>query len=484
VADPSGHPDVKGDGQVPTGTHRLVGMGRRARLAIVGGAAAALTAATLAVPAALPEAVATPDDGTWVSAWSAAPQGPSTLGDFGAETFSGTRQVGAVQDIVPPPTTFADETIRQVLYLHHGGSAVRVQLSNEFGDRDATFPAVTIGVRDGDSGAAIEPGTQRELTFDGEPAVTVAPGDTVLSDPVDLDTEAFDHLVLSMFVPAGNGAATVHGNHMQTFFTASGDETTAQGDDAFAERGIVVNNYTSTFTTASYYATGVHVEGEPGDRTLVTFGDSITDGFLSTGNTDSRYPDVLARRLKADPATEHLSVTGQAISGGRVTGDGIGPSALSRIDEQILAQPNLGGVIFLQGINDLGTAVLQGAPATADDLIAAYREIADRVHAAGVPIYIGTLTPAGNLLRPAPYGVYSAPSQVAERNAVNEWLRTEGREVFDGVIDFDAVIRDPLIPDWIALQYDALDNLHPNDAGYRIMAESIPQEFLDEIAAG
>ncbi|MBW0117800.1 SGNH/GDSL hydrolase family protein [Pseudonocardia abyssalis] len=467
------------------GKHRLAGMGRRARLAIVGGAAVALTIASVTVPAVGREASAEPKgDGNWVSAWSAAPQGPTTLGSFGVEVLSGTQQAGALQDIVPPPTTFSDETVRQVLYLHHGGSAVRVQLSNEFGDRDATFPAVTVGVRDGDSGAAVEPGTQREVTFDGEPAVTIPQGATVLSDPVDLATEAFDHLVLSMFVPAGNGAATVHGSHMQTFFTASGDATADEGDGDFAERGIVLNNYTSTFTTASYYATGVQVEGEPGDRTLVAFGDSITDGFLSTGNTDSRYPDVLARRLKADPDTAHLSVTSQAISGGRVTGDGIGPSALARIDEQILAQPNLGGVIFLQGINDLGTALLQGPPATADDLITAYREIAERVHAAGVPIYIGTLTPAGNLLRPTPYGVYSTPSQVAERNAANEWLRTEGREIFDGVVDFDAAIRDPLVPDWIALQYDSLDNLHPNDAGYRLMAESIPQEFLDEIAAG
>lgn len=467
------------------GKHRLVTIGRRARLAIVAGAAVALTVASVAVPAAGREAAAEPTDtGSWVAAWSAAPQGPATLGAFGAETFSGTQQLGAVQDLVPPPAAFSDETIRQVLYLHHGGSAVRVQLSNEFGDRDATFPAVTVGVREGDTGAAVEPGTERDLTFDGGPAVTIPQGVTVLSDPVELTTEAFDHLVLSMFVPAGNGAATVHGSHMQTFFTAAGDRTDAADDGAFTERGVVLNNYTSTFTTASYYATGVQVEGEPGDRTLVAFGDSITDGFLSTGNTDSRYPDVLARRLKADPDTEHLSVISQAISGGRVTGDGIGPSGLSRVDEQILAQPNLSGVIFLQGINDLGTAVLQGAPATADDLIAAYREIADRVHAAGVPIYIGTLTPAGNVLRPTPYGVYSTPSQVAERNAVNGWLRAEGREVFDGVIDFDAVIRDPLIPDWIALQYDALDNLHPNDAGYRVMAESVPQEFLDEIAAG
>ncbi|WP_214364295.1 SGNH/GDSL hydrolase family protein [Pseudonocardia sp. H11422] len=441
---------------------------------------------SLTVPNIARQAAAQPveDDDNWVSAWSAAPQGPSTLGQFGVETLSGANQVNAVQDLVPPPTTFSDETVRQVMYLHHGGSAVRIQLSNQFGESTTTLPSVTVGKRTGDAGAEVDPGSQRVVTFDGEPSVGIPAGGTVLSDPVDLATEAFDHLVLSIFVPAGNGPATVHGNAMQTFFTAAGDQTGTEGDEAFTERGIVVNNYTSTFTTAVYYATGIHVEGEPGDRTLVAFGDSITDGFLSNGNIDNRYPDVLARRLKADPQTQHLSVTNQAISGGRVTGDGIGPSALARLESQVLDQPNLGGVIFLQGINDLGTAILQGEPKTADDLIAAYREIAERIHAAGVPVYIGTLTPAGDLLRPAPYGVYSAPSQVAERNTVNEWLRTEGREVFDGVIDFDAAIRDPLMPDWIALQYDALDNLHPNDAGYELMAESIPQEFLDEIAAG
>ncbi|MDN5747168.1 MAG: GDSL-type esterase/lipase family protein [Pseudonocardia sp.] len=308
---------------------------------------------------------------------------------------------------MPPPTTFSDETIRQVMYLHHGGSAVRVRLSNEFGDGATRLPSVTVGIREGDSGAAVEAGTQRTVTFGGAPGVTIPAGEAALSDPVDLDTEAFDHLVLSIFVPAGNGAATVHGNAMQAYFTAPGDQTTAAGDEPFAERGVVVNRFTSTFTTAVYYATGIHVEGEEGDGTLVTFGDSITDGFLSEGNTDTRYPDVLARRLKADPDTAHLSVTNQGISGGRVTGPGIGPSALDRLEQEVLAQPNLAGVIFLQGINDLGTAIAQGLPATADDLKTAYRDIADRVHARGVPIYIGTLTPAGNLLRPTPYGVYS-----------------------------------------------------------------------------
>jgi lysophospholipase L1-like esterase len=141
-------------------------------------------------------------------------------------------------------------------------------------------------------------------------------------------------------------------------------------------------------------------------------------------------------------------------------------------------------VIFLQGINDFGTAIAQGPSVSAEELIEAWKDIAEQVRAAGVPIYIGTLTPAGNLLRPAPYGFYSTPDNVAKRNQVNEWLRTEGDRYFDGVIDFDASIKDPIIPDWIALQYDALDNLHPNQAGYAEMAADIPQEYLDELAAG
>lgn len=469
------------------------GRRRRVRLALGAGVAATMAVAVLTFPttAMAGSADSSPksghgtereDDGTWVSAWSASPQGPSTLGSFGAETFSGVTQVKAVQGVVPPPEAFTDETIRQVMYLHHGGSAVRIQLSNEFGTTDTTFPSVTVGKRAGDSGAEVEGGEPLPVTFEGKPAVTIPQGEKVLSDPVDLTTEAFDHLVVSMFVPAGQGAATVHGNAMQTFFTAGGDQTGEAADDAFTEHGIVVNNYTSTFTTAVYYATAIHVEGQEGDKTIVAFGDSITDGFLSNGNVDRRYPDVLARRLKQDPETSNLSITNQAISGGRVTEDGIGPSALNRLESEVLEQPNLGGVIFLQGINDLGAPLLQSAPKTADDLIAAYREIADRVHAVGVPIYTGTLTPAGNLARPAPYGLYSTPQAVVYRNEVNEWLRTEGEQVFDGVIDFDAAIKDPLIPDWIALQYDSLDNLHPNDAGYELMAESIPQEYLDELA--
>ncbi|MQA16080.1 MAG: hypothetical protein GEV09_18590 [Pseudonocardiaceae bacterium] len=418
----------------------------------------------------------------WVTAYSASMQGPSTLGDFGAETLSGYEYTKTAQEIVPPPTTFSDETIRQVQYLHHSGDAVRLQLSNLFGAAPTTLPAVTVGIRQGESGGAVEEGTQRAVTFGSDRSVTIPAGGSVLSDPVDLPVEAFDHLVTSIFVPAGNPPASVHGNAQQTFFTGSGDLSGQPGDEGFTERGIVLNNYTATFTTASYYVAGIQVDADPEARTLVTFGDSITDGFLSSGNTDTRYPDFLARRLQANPSTDHLSVANQAISGGRVLRDGIGPSALHRFEREVLDQPNVAGVIFLQGINDFGTALYQLPAASAEEIIAGYRELAARAHAHDIPIFIGTLTPSGNLARPAPYGTYSTPDTVAKRAQVNEWLRTEGPDVFDGVIDYDAAIRDPLIPDWIQLRYDAGDNLHPNDAGYEAMADTVPLEFLAELS--
>lgn len=451
------------------------------RLAAAAAAAVSMAAGVAAAPGAAEPALERESSRHWVTAYSASMQGPSTLGDFGAETLSGFTYTRTVQEIVPPPTTFSGETIRQVLYLHYGGDAVRVQLSNLFGTAPTTLPSVTIGTRSGDSGAALEEGSQRTVTFGGDRSVTIPPGEGVLSDPVDLAVEAFEHAVLSIFVPAGNPPATVHGNAQQTFFTAGGDQTGEASGAGFSERGSPLNNYTATFTTAVYYVAGIQVDTDPDARTLVALGDSITDGFLSSGNTDTRYPDYLARRLQADPSTDHLSVANQAISGGRVLRDGIGPSALNRLEAEVFDQPNVAGVIFLQGINDFGTAIFQSRPATAEELIAGYVELADRVHARGIPIFIGTLTPSGNLLRPAPYGFYSSPISNADRATVNEWLRTEGRTVFDGVIDFDAAIREPLIPDWIQLRYDAGDNLHPNDAGYEVMAESIPLDMLADL---
>lgn len=463
----------------PSATATPIGSGVRLRRRSLLGLSALLLSV---LPAGI--AVAEPvagSGGTWVSAWSAAPQGPSTLADLGTENFSGTVQAKAVQGLLPPPTTFSNQTIRQVMYLHHGGTALRIRLSNEFGSKATSFPSVTVGRRAGTSGAVVQPDSLRTVTFGGRTRVSIPAGGTALSDVVALPVKAFDHLVLSIFVPAGNGPATVHGGYTQTFFTADGDQT-GQAAGSFAEHGIVANRFSAAFTTAEYYATSIQVQGARGDKTLVAFGDSITDGLFSEGNTDTRYPDALARRLMADPATRNLSVVDEAISGNRLTADGFGPSGLSRLDSQLFAHPNLGGVILMEGNNDLGSPALQGLPRVADDLIAAYKEVSRRVHAKGVPVYLGTLTPIGDLLRPIPYGVYSMPAVVAERHQVNQWIRTEGRRFFDGIIDFDAAVKSPLDPDQIDLQYDAADDLHMNSLGYQRMADSIPQAFLDRLS--
>lgn len=473
-----------------------VGVATALATTTVGASATTTAAATTGAAGPAPrtgvvQGAPAPDrDRSWVSAYTAAMQGPSTLGLSGLETISGTLQQSLLQQVVPPPETFSSETLRQVLYLHRGGDSVRIRLSNRFGTKAVTFPSVTVGLRRGDDGAAIRRGTLRDVTFGGSEQVRVPRGRTLLSDPVDLTVTAFDHLVVSTDVPGRTGAASAHGSSMETFYVAGEGRADDLGDGAYTERGVpvdgggtnLVTHLASTLSTASYFVNQVQVRSGPDARTLVAFGDSITDGFLSSVNTDRRYPDVLARRLARNPGTSCLSVANQAISGGRVTGDGIGPSALKRFQTQALDQPNVAGVIFLQGINDLGTAILQDRPRTADEIIAAYRTLAAKARRADVPLWIGTLTPAGNLARPAPYGLYSTPTAVAARAEVNAWLRGEGARLFAGVIDFDSVIKDPLVPDWISTTaFDSGDNLHPNDAGYRAMANSVPVDELAEL---
>jgi lysophospholipase L1-like esterase len=454
--------------------------------------AVATTTAVLAALLVVPPTTssATSSGRHWVTSWSAAAQGPSTVSGSGIETFSGysylraAQHLQAAQGLVPPPTTFADQTIRQVMFLHHGGRSVRIQLSNEYGAGPVHFAAVSIGARRGETGASIAPGTVRTLTFQGRRGVTIAPGRRILSDPVDLAVSRLRSVVVSLYARGATGPATVHGNAQRTFYTARGNHVRELDDASYRARGLTLTPYTSTLTTAYYWVTAIHVETGRAGRTLVTLGDSITDGFFSSGDANRRYPDALARRLLANPATAHLSVANEAISGSRVLRDGIGPKIMDRLESQVFSHPNLAGVIYLQGINDFGTAVWQLPSASADELIAGYRKLAAAIHARGVPIYIGTLTPSGDLLRPALYGTYSTPDTNRKRQRVNAWIRTEGREVFDGVIDFDKAVRNGSFPNQMALRYDSLDGLHPNDAGYARMANSIPMWILEELATG
>jgi lysophospholipase L1-like esterase len=227
---------------------------------------------------------------------------------------------------------------------------------------------------------------------------------------------------------------------------------------------------------ARFFLSGVEVDA-PDAGTIVTLGDSITDGYGSTPDANRRWPDVLAERLVE--AHVPLGVVDAGISGNRVLHDlpeaQFGPSALARFDRDVLSVPGVRSVILMESINDIGhpgSAGLSEQAVSADDITAGMRQIADRAHAHGIRILGATLTPYADTVFPG----YYTPNGETKRQAVNRWIRESG--AFDGVIDFDAVVRDPDHPDHIAAQYDFGDHLHPNDAGYRKMGESIDLSLL------
>jgi lysophospholipase L1-like esterase len=222
------------------------------------------------------------------------------------------------------------------------------------------------------------------------------------------------------------------------------------------------------------FLTGVDVMA-PGDAaTIVALGDSITDGSHSTVDANHRWPDILAARLAARGGRK-LGVLDAGIGGNRILHDAssnvrYGVNALARFDRDVLAQPGVGYVIVLEGINDLGhpgTSAPASETVTADDLIAGLKQMIERAHERGLKIFGATLTPFENLAHPG----YYTPEKEAKRKAINQWIRTGG--AFDGVIDFDRALRDPAHPDRILAGYDGGDHLHPGDAGYKAMGEAV-----------
>ncbi len=405
----------------------------------------------------------------WVGTWGASPQEPPTDGPFDAGQDT-ARQ-------------FQDQTIRNIVNTHFGGDEVRVRLSNEFGDRPVTFDSVFIGredepgqpntdAADAADDASLVPGTNRQLTFGGRRSITLQPGQSMDSDPAKLTIKPFEDLAISIYVPNLTGPATEHSNAMQTNFVAQGDQSRDETGATFTPSG-----------ETWYFLTDVDVKASGSASSVVTLGDSITDGLESTSNVNNRYPDFLAERLQRSERYNDMTVENQGISGNRVLRDNIGPSALNRLDSDVLSQPGISDLIVAEGINDLANPPFIGTPdqnADAADVIAGLTEIARRSHARGICVYAGTLTPPGNLRDPArpPFTTYSTPEVNAEREQVNKFIRTT--DVFDGFFDFDKAVRDPLNPQALADQFANVDNFHPNDAGYQRIAQTVDLTVIGE----
>lgn len=354
--------------------------------------------------------------------------------------------------------TFDNQTLREVVHTSLGGEQVRIRLSNAFGKQKVEIGAVHAALRS--SGAGIAAGSDRVVTFGGRPTVTIPADAFVLSDPVKLSVPAGADLAISLFVPKPAIGAGIHYAAQQTNYVGAGNQTAA-AEVAAPE------------TIASWvYLAGVDVLAPSSSFAVVAFGDSITDGARSTVDANRRWPDILASRLRS----KKIAVVDAGIGGNRILHDALptnvrfGTNALSRFDRDVLSQPGVRYVIILEGINDLGHAG-SSAPASetvsAEDLIAGMKQMVERAHLRGVKVIGATILPFEGTV----FAGYFSPEKEVKRKAVNAWIRTGG--VLDGVIDFDKTMQDPAHPDRILPAYDGGDRLHPGDAGYQAMGESI-----------
>lgn len=348
-----------------------------------------------------------------------------------------------------------------IVHMSIGGRRVRVQLSNAFGTSALHVGAAHIALHDKDS--AIVSGSDRPLTFSGKPSFTVPPAAEALSDPVDLDVPSLSDLVISLYIPQAT-PPTVHLTGLHTTYISQ------PGD--FAGAASIADAKTVQLW---YWISAVDVDAPPSAGLIVAFGDSITDGATSTPDTDRSWPSQLAQRLAANQVTANLAIVNEGISGNRLLNDGAGVAALARFDRDVLSQPGVKWLIVLEGINDIGIGGRPGAEppdaVTADDLIAAHKQIIERAHMHGIKVIGGTLTPY--------VGAAYATDQGEEmREAINQWIRTS--HAYDAVIDFDAAVQDPANPIQIRPAYNIRDHLHPNDDGYKAMAAAVDLSIFKE----
>jgi lysophospholipase L1-like esterase len=368
-------------------------------------------------------------DAQWVGTWGAALHEP----DLGVP---GLANAG-----------FNNQTLREIVHVSVGGQQVRVRLST-FGANRLLVGAAHVGLRS--SGASIDPATDRMLTFGGRPSIAIPPGASVLSDPADLRVPDLSDLAVSIFVPENTGPATWHFEARQMSYVSTPGDFTGS---------TVLPTVASPL--AWFWLAGVDVLASERAGAVVALGDSITDGTQSTADANNRWPDQLAKRLIALQDNQAWGVLNEGIAGGRILYDSLGPNALARFDRDVLAQTGVAHVIVQLGGNDIFT-INPAEAVTAEQVIQAHRLIIERAHAKGLRIYGCTLTPVEGFLVPGtPFGVFT-PTNEAKRQTVNAWIRTSG--LYDGVIDFDRVLRDPNSPSRISAQYDSGDHGHPTDA--------------------
>lgn len=377
--------------------------------------------------------------GHWVTTWGCAPQltEPGNL----------------------PPVPLANATLRQFVHTSLGGKLIRVRFSNAYGTNSVSLNAARVALSAGLGSAGngdIQPATDKPLTFRGAPAVVIPRGEVVWSDPLEFDLPALTNVAISSYF--GSISVTTINGH-------PGSRTTSfiQSGDALSAASLP----TASKTKHWYVITGIEVLADRDSKAVVVLGDSLTDGRGSTDDGNNRWPDVLAGRLRTNAPTAGVAVVNMGIGGNAIFG-GLGPAAVNRFERDVLNQNGARFLIVLEGVNDIGGVSDANASALTTNLINTYTQFANQAKARGLRAYGATITPFGG-------NRYYTPARETVRQTVNNWFRTN--TIYDGVIDFDAAVRDPVTRTNYQAAFfagaNANDWLHLNPAGYKAMADAI-----------
>ena len=397
-------------------------------------AACLLAGATLALFSA-------PAQAEWVASWTAAPHAPlGTEGPFAAASYDNV-------------------TITQIVRVSEGGGKVRVKFSNRYGPAPLEIGAARI-VRIDENNREVA-GTARMLTFGGEAGAVIPRGAPFVSDAVDVDVPDLARMKVEIYLPKPTGPCTCH--------------LTGTDELAVSPPGNFVGKPFEPASKSQFRAflAGIEVDSPDALGTIVAYGDSITDGVGSTPGANRRWPDILANRLQE--AGQEWAVANQAISGNRVLAPGMGESALSRFDEDVLSLPNVKYIIVFEGVNDIGNAFgprrggpnlpgLDQPPITVEQMIAGYKQIVARAHEKGIKVIASPIGPYMG-------ASYWSEEGEAARQRINEWILTSG--TFDGVVRFDTAFADPADPRRYRDGYHMGDFLHGSDAGLKAVGDSI-----------
>jgi lysophospholipase L1-like esterase len=399
------------------------------------------------------------EDGAWIATWGTGLAGPALPAE---------------------QVLLHGQTLRLIVHTSIGGARARIRLSNEFGAAPLRIAAASLALRQ--SGAAIVPGSGRELRFDGQREIAIPAGGSVQSDPVELVVPALSDLALSLYLPEQVAAGTVQAAAYQMSYVS------APGNFAGAASLPVERQIPSWPFLAE-----VDVEAGAG-AAVVVFGDSIASGAVTTMDANRRWPDLLARRLLDAPVSSpaagsaaRLGIVNRGIGGNRLLRDPaiqpiFGRAALDRFERDVLDTAGVRAVIVAIGINDIGHPGMQDVPAdqlpTPEELTDGYRELIQRAHKRGIAVIGVTMTPVEGTVYPG----YATPEKERIRHVVNGWISLAGK--FDGVIDADLAVRDPAHPTRLLPDYDSGDHLHPNDRGMQAIANAVPLALVREAALG